>query len=335
MSCQHFIYSPETVYGTWVTPAKAVPVEESSLVGEREALDLRITGSCRSLYNRVLGAKPVSGSVKMPFPASYIGSWFKTFMRDTATTGAGPYVHTFLFDDTLQPLGISIQQRHTASVAVNFLSCVTGSMTITGATKAPVALEFALQGKDEALAGGTWEYDGSASPAVIASPTYATRVRPFMFYDAAILIGGTPSIASKIISVAAGTAYTKVLSAKVTVDLGLDTDGYGLVADPTRQEIPAQSREITVELEISWTDYSTVLYSAARAGTAMAFVWNMVAGANEAHIIVPALFFDPVKLPSITGAADKKTITLTGKAIYDTVTSQSFNLWLKTGEATV
>lgn len=337
MSCQHFIYSPETVYGTWVTPAKAVPIEDSSLQGEREAIDLRTTGSCRALYNRVLGAKPVAGTVKLPFPSAYIGSWLRTFLRDTATTGAGPYVHTFLFDDTVNPLGISIQQQYNATVGLNFLSCVTNSLVITGAAKETVSLEFSLLGKDEALAGGTWDYNGGASPALVANPgaLYATRARPFMFYDATIAIGGTPSIASKIISVAGGTAYPKVLSAKVTIDLGADADGYGLTADPTRQEIVAQDRQITVELEVSWSDYSTTLYSAARAGTPLAFVWDMDAGAAEAHIVIPSLFFDPLRLPNLTGSSAKKTVTLSGKAIYDTVTAQSFNIWLQTGEATI
>jgi len=337
MSCQHFIYSPETVYGTWVTPAKALPIDESTIQAEREAIDLRTTGACRGLYYRTIGAKPVGGTVKLPFPSAYIGSWLKTFMRDTATSGSGPYTHTFLFDDTTNPLGISIQQQYNASVGLNFLSCVTSSLTISGTAKDAVYLEFAMLCKDESLAGGTWDHNGGASPALIASPgsLYATRSRPFMFYDAAITIGGTPSIASKIISVSGGTAYTKVLSAKVTLDLGADADGYGLVADPTRQEIVAQDRSITVELELSWSDYSTTLYSAARAGTPLAFVWDLDAGANEAHIIVPALFFDPMKLPNLTGSSAKPTVTLTGKAIYDTVTGQSFNLWLKTGESSI
>ena len=337
MSCRHFLYAPETVFGTWVTPTKALPIEESTLQAEREAIDLRLSGSCRSLYYRALGAKPVGGTVKLPFPAASVGTWFKTFLRDTATSGSGPYTHAFLFDDTLNPLGISVQQQYTATLGQNFLSCVTTSVTFTGTVKESVQLEFSLLAKDEALAGGTWDYNGGASPALVANPgaLYATRARPFMFYDAGITIGGTPAIADKIISVTGGTAYAKALNVKVSIELNADADGYGLAADPTRQEIPAQDRDITVDLELSWTDYSTVLYSAARAGTPLAFTWNLVAGNNEAHIIIPALFLDPAKLPNLTGSSAKQTISLTGKAVLDTVTGHSFNLWLKNGEATL
>ena len=39
-----FIYSRETTFGTWVTPAKWLPVESSEIGGEREKVSIRSTG---------------------------------------------------------------------------------------------------------------------------------------------------------------------------------------------------------------------------------------------------------------------------------------------------
>lgn len=335
---EHFVYAPETVYGTWVTPTKAIPVESVELQTAREAVDLRVTGAGRGLYERVLGAKPVNGSLVCPWWTSYIATIFKSFLRDTATTGAGPYTHTFLPDDTADLLGLSIQEIYSASLGLDILSATVNAVTINAAVKEAVKLTFELEAKDEALAGGTWDYSGGAAPALVASPgsLYPAIARPLMFYDAAIVIGGTPSIASKIISVAAGTAYVKVANVEIKIDNGLDTDGYGLVADPTRQELPPGNREITCKFEISWTDYSTTLYAAARAGTAMAFQLNLVGLSNaEAHVIIPSLFFDPAKLPAVAGDSKKRTLSLTGKAQLDSVTAKDINVWIKSGEATV
>ncbi len=50
---------------------------------------------------------------------------------------------------------------------------------------------------------------------------------------------------------------------------------------------------------------------------------------------MPSLFFNPVELPPLDGDNAGKTQTVTGKAQVDTVTGKAFNLWLRTGEATL
>jgi hypothetical protein len=265
----------------------------------------------------------------------------KTFMRTTATTGADPYTHSFTFDDSVGLLGNSIQKIYKSSattVGQNVLSATVNSFTITAAQKEKVVLAFGAEAKDEGLAGDTWDFDGSASPAVVANPDtlYAAVARPYMFYDARVSWGGTAAIASNIVTITSGVDYAKIQNLEVVVDSGVDTDGYGLTSDPTRQEIWPQAREITVTFDISWTDYASTFYDAARAGTEMALELDLNISANaEAHVIVPAVVFDPNKLPPLSGDSVKKVLSLTGKAKKEATSAVDFNIWFISGEATI
>lgn len=340
--CQHFVYSAEAEFGTWVEPAKAIPVETADIGTAREVIDLRVTGSCRSLFKRVLGAKSVNGQVLTYWWPSYISTLFKNWMRDNATTGeSAPYTHAFLFDDEKAHLGYSIQQIANTSdeVGTSILSAYTNTLQIGLAAKEQAKLTFNFEAKDEAPftvgeVSKYWDYgDGdTASPSMVGTPgsLYAAIARPLMFYDGTITMGGTPSITNKVISIADGTAYAKILSATITINNDLDTDGFGITEDPTRLEIWPGDREITITFEISWTDYATTFYDNARAGTDMAFELALAGPGNaEAAIVIPSVFFDPTKLPSVTGSAKKKTLSLTGKAQYDSTTGKDFNVWIK------
>ncbi len=338
--CTHFGYSPEVTFGTWVTPAKFIPIETEDIGSTREMLDLRVTGACRSLYDRVLGAKSVGGGMTTYYWQSYIGSMLKTFMRDTATTGSGdPYTHALLFDDSVGLLGNSIQKIYKTSataVAQNVLSATVSTFAVNCTSKEQVKLEFGFEAKDEGLAGDTWDYNGGACPAVVGSPTYPAVARCYMFYDARVSWGGTAALASNIITISAGTDYAKISNLEIGVDMGVDTDGFGLTEDPTRQEIWPGNREITVSFDISWTDYASTFYDAARAGTGMALELDLsISASREAHIIVPKVIFDPNKLPPLTGDSAKKVLNLTGKAVKEATTAKDFNIWFESGEATI
>jgi len=352
MTIEHFLYAAESTFGTWVTPNKAIRVDSADIGTDREVIDLRQTGSGRGLSQRVPGAKGVSGSVSMPWHVAGVGTILKQFMRDTATTSNDGYIHGLLFNDELPLLGLSIQKVYKTSsgastTALNILSAITNTWTITAANKEVARLEFAKLAKDEALAGGsnTWDYNGSASPGFVSNPgsLYPTLYRPFVFYDGQILIGGTPSLngSTKVISVSGATAYAKVTTATITVDNGLDAEGYGITQDPTRQEIWPGNREITVTFDISWTDYSETLYNAARSGTSLAFQLSLVGpevsgGAiAKGNAIIPSLYFDPNKLPAISGEKGRRMLSLTGKAQYDSVTGKDFNVWIESDEATI
>lgn len=342
---KHFIYSKETSPYTWVTPAKAVWVDSAQITGKREVLEQRTTGVGRDPLMNVLGAKPVNGPVALKWWVNNIGTLFSTFLRDGAigNVATGVYDHGLLYDDTVGFLAISAQQKYNATLGINVLGAAVNGVTIAAASKEEVKLDFDFIAKDEAKCGGTWDWSGAASPAVVASPSYPTVGRPLMFYDALITMGGTPALtdATNKIAVSGGTAYAKLRNLSVALGHNLDADAFGLTQDPTIQEISPGDRTIEVSFDISWTDYSTTFYDAARAGTPLALTWDLIGPLidatyhNEAHIVIPSLFFSPVELPPLDGDNAGKTQTVTGKAQVDSVTGKSFNLWLRTGEATL
>jgi len=346
MSAEHFIYSAQSAIQTWVTPARAIPVESADIQHAREVLDLGVTGDSRAPYTHVLGAKPVTLKLAMPFWTVNMATLLKTLCTNNTITeiSAGAvYDHAMLFDDTAALGCVSGQVKYKSDLARNVLGATPNGLTIGAAIKEPVKLTFDMIAKDEALAAATWDFDGSASPAVIASPTYGTLRRPLMFYDASVTAGGTPSLNSgtKKISIAGGTAYTKVNSMEIAINANLDADGFALSSDPTVIELGPGSREIKVTLEMSWTDYATTFYTNARAGTAMAVALELsgqtIASSYkyEAHVFVPSVFFDPVNLPDISGDKSRKKIQVTGTAQYDAATGVDFGIWVRTGEATI
>lgn len=346
MSNEHFIYSKQSALGTWVTPAKALPVESADIQSGREKIDLGVTGAERDPYVHVLGAKPCSLALTLPWWTNNVGTLLNAMLTDIGTTevSAGVcYDQALLFDDATYPNAISGQVKYKSDLARNVLGAVTNTLTINAAIKEAAKLTFDMLAKDEALAAGTWDYDGSASPAVIASPSYATLRRPLMFYDAAVTMGGTPALndTTHKLSIGSGTAYTKLTSLGITVNNNLDADGFGLVADPTVQELIPGNRGIEVAIEMSWSDYATTFYTNARAGTAMAVGLDLVGPTiassykYEAHIIIPSVFFDPSNLPPISGDKTRKRITVNGVAQRDTVTGKGFGLWIRTSEATL
>jgi len=342
MPTEHFLYAKEPSFGTWTTPNKAIHSASADFGTEREVIDIRATGSGRGILQRVLGAKPVSGTLSTQWRVANIGTILSCFMTDAAFTGNDINTHALLFDDEEPHDGISVQNVYrTGLTAQNILSAYVNTWTISATNKETVDLEFAFLAKDEAVVGNNWDYNGGATPTYVANPgsLYPAIKRPFMFYDAQILIGGTPSgPTGNIISVSGSTAYAKVLSTTITVDNGLDAEGYGITQDPTRQEIWPGNREITATFDISWTDYSETFYDAARAGTPLAFQLSMVGplvGAEqaEAHVIIPSLFFDPLRLPPISGEQGRRILSITGKSQEDTVTGYDFNVWFKSLDA--
>ena len=347
MSSEHFIYSKQSAFGTWVTPTRALPVESADIQSGREKLNLNVTGAERDPYVHVLGAKPVSLALVLPWWTVNVATLLNTCLTDNAITeiSAGAvYDHGLLFDDTAFLGALSGQVKYKSDLARNVIGAVPNGLTIGAAIKEPAKLTFDFIAKDEAIAGGTWDYDGvTASPAVIASPTYGTLRRPLMFYDAGVVIGGTPAInaGTQKITLGSGTAYTKLNAIEFAINNNLDADGFGLVADPTVQELGPGNRDIQVTFEMSWSDYATTFYVAARNGTAMAVSLDLVGQViastykYEAHIVAPSVFFDPVNLPPISGDKARKKIQVTGTVQKDPTTGVGFGIWLRTGEATI
>ena len=332
MSCEHFAYVAQPLIGTFIAPTRAIPVISAGAGGtQRELTDERLTGSCRSRFYRWLGAKAVSGSIVTRWWDEDIASLWKAFLTDAATTGAPTdYTHGFIPND-LAGLGmLSAQFVHSTTVGESILAMVISSIEVQCASKELAQLTFNFEARDKvrsALAGGAvnWDSLGSASPAlVVPSTMYEPVARPLAFYDGVIEYGGTLSFAnaSNVVTVTTGVPLAKILAITITIDAGLDTDGFAITTDPTRQEFAPGDRDITVSMDVSFYDQAFALYDLANAGTPTVISLQLFKSATlGAEIILPAVVLDPFAMPDVTGTKAKKTYTLTGKAQRAQITS--------------
>ncbi len=326
MSCEHFAYIAQGAIGVFDAPTRAIPIISGGVNGsQRELTDGRLTGSCRARFYRWLGAKPVSGNFVTHWWDEDIASLWKEFLTDEATTGSPTdYTHGFVPLDTAALGMLSGQFIHSTSLGISVLAMVISSVEVQMASKELVQLTFAFEARDKARSAAAanatlWDSLETASPALVvpAGSLYEPVARPLAFYDGIIETGGTLvyTNASNTITVSSGVALAKVISCTITIDAGLDTDGYSLIADPTRTEFAPGDRDITISMEVSFFDQAFALYDIANLGTPTVVSLQMFKSATlGAEIILPAVVFDPFPLPDVTGDSAKKTYTLTGKA---------------------
>ena len=342
---QHVAYSPEGTFGSWQTPAKFLHVDSCSIQAARENVKLQQTGIGRGRYMSIPGAKPVNGSLALPWWQSGVLPFFQSVLKTQhiQTVSTGIYDHGLAFNDAVANGSFSIQQQFGGSVNLNILGAVCKAFKITAAAKSQAQLNFDFEAKDEAPAGGTWDYNGAASPAVVTPVVYTSPVRPLMFYDCEVKLGGTCSYSGSTgkITVSGGAATKLIGTVDISVDLGLDSEAYALATpDPTRQWFYPGNRAIAITLDVLWLTRDLTFYNAMRAASKVTLELN-IAGAiigstykQEAHICIPHWVIDTAKLPDIASDETPKRQAVSGEAILEATTGMDFGMWIRTTEAT-
>lgn len=337
---EHFIIAPETVFGTFVTPTRAYPVLKASHDIGREYLDKRYSGSGRALNTRYQGKKAPSGSVEMDLWPDYMGRFLKAAGLDniTTTTPGGATTarqHAFLLGTTAQLASLSAQIKRSATIATNLRGVVIDKITIKAVAGEVVSFMMDFLAKDEAPAGGTWDSDGSASAAVIASPTYigATLV-PYRFFNAALVLGGTPSLTSNVYSIAGGTTIALAESLEISIENNLDAPHF-LTADPTPGKIVGQDFNVTVKMDMDVSDLVTTYYDYVRAGSNVALKLDLTgalieSGQNyEFDLTLPNLVFDEASYPDISGEQSRRVQSISATAIQHAASANAIGITLK------
>lgn len=342
---EHIVYSSEAQYGTWVTPARTLPVDECNIQSQREQVPLDVTGFGRGRYLSVPGAKPVNGPLNLPWWMTRVGAFFGSFLVNAVQTvvDTGVYNYGLLPDDDLPLNGFSIQQRYSPTVAINVLSAYVASMSIALAIKEAARVQMTMEAKDDAVAGANWDYNGQPSPAVIDPlPAYAALMRPMMFYDVALTLGATVGAGTgNRFTVAGGTTYNLIETLNLNIDNGVDTEGYGLTPDPTRQVIYPGARTIGADLELDWSSMPTVFSNAWRNDVPMTLridlVGPVITGAYryEAHITIPRFRLSSAQHPAASGDKSRRKQSASGEAEVDQTLGTDINVWIQTSEATL
>ena len=203
-------YGVETTPGTVVTPTIFVPLRDESLTEDRESLESEAIIAGRRVLDDDMwngGPTTVGGGVAHDLYDRGLGSLFKAMFGTAATTGSGPYTHTFTPGDladnsltvqkgvpdtagTVHPFTfggmyvasweLAVEQGAVASVGLTFagMNAQTGSRTVTdGATTNTDATVTSTSGAFTAAdVGKSISGTGIPAGATIASINSSTSV---------------------------------------------------------------------------------------------------------------------------------------------------------------
>lgn len=335
---EHVIVGPETVFGTFVTPTRAFPVLKANHTIGREYIDKRYTGSSRTLHNRYQGKKAPSGSIEMDLWPDYMGRFLRAAGFDVTTTTPGGATtarqHALLLGTTMQLPSLSAQIKRSATIATNLRGMVIDKLTLKAVAGEVVSCMMDFLAKDEAPAGGVWDADGSGSTAVIGTPTYigATLV-PFRFFNAALVLGGTPSLTSNVYAIAGGTTITLAESLEISIENNLDAPHF-LTADPTPGVIVGQDFNVTAKLDIDVSTLATTFYDYVRAGSNVALQLTLTGAEIEAGhpyalvLTLPNLIFDEADYPDVSGEQSRRVQSISATAVQHADTAHAIGIVL-------
>ena len=346
-AAEHFIYAPEVNYGTFVAPTKALPVISFNLESDRPIITPVVTGQYRGQLFQIPGEKPVAGQlVTYAWPNNLI-TLIKTFMTRCTSTLVGAattYRHKFTFDDAAALGSFSAEAQYGTDKAHFGKGLRIVSLGISCRSKEPVQLTFGLVGQDEAWNGGNWEdAAGSAAPASPTTPVpYAASIGlPFIYYQGALLLGGTVSEVTGELIVAGGVAQAWVEACEITIELPSE-QVYPIQASPTAQALREGERNVKVKMDLDWVGDAAARALAARANTETVLALNFTGATCEApatkyemDIVVPRLVPLPGETKATVLSGDKKRrVAAAGfKGLIHATTTRDFGLAIQTTEA--
>lgn len=210
-------YTVESTYGTWVTPATFQPLVSETLNGDdaRSESEGAIAGlSVLGSGQWVPSARTVGGDVGLELFDRGIGKLFKMMFGGVATTGSGPYTHTFT-PSTLPSYSWQVgrPQNDGTVIPCNYTGMKVASWELAAKADEIATLGLTLMGQNETI-GSRVVTDGvtTNSSTAITSATAA-----FTQADVGKLISGTGiTSGTTIAAVTSGTAATLSAAATAT-----------------------------------------------------------------------------------------------------------------------
>lgn len=175
---QHLGVARETTWGTGVTPTKYIPFD--SFKAEEEignVVDNGKRGHLTADYNVIRTTKKATLDLESMLYVNEIGHFLSCVLSDVATTGSGPYVHTFKVGNTSRSLTV----QHFNGYAENqYAGCLVDELTIKGDAEGVVTYTIKMQGK-------------MATTVVTTSPTISAASKPLVGAFASLTVDGSPN----------------------------------------------------------------------------------------------------------------------------------------------
>lgn len=297
-------YAQETVVGTAVTVTRFLPFISESLKADRVRLESAgiIAGRSVLTSNQWNGGNiTVSGDVQHELYRSGIGLLLTNCFGTVATTGAGPYVHTFTpIAGSLGGKGLTVQvgRPDTGGVVRPF--------TYTGCK----ITKWALACKAGEIASFACSFvsmgEAVTTPTLAAASFPATTGRPFKFNHGALTIGGSAVNVKSI-----------TLNGDNVIDESRRFLGLQTIAEPLESGL----RVYSGTMEVEFTDLTQ--YTRWQAGTEAAMVLTFTAGADilattmnvrvdgeTPSVTGPGLLLQQIPFKCVASGADTTAITM-------------------------
>lgn len=344
MAREDIIVVKESTPGTWVTPTTGIPTTKTTYKLGRSYINKRYTGKGRHLAKNLVGGIAPSGTFELDVFPDYMGLFISAlgFTPTTVTPAGGTNAreHGFLAATDAAQRAMSVQIKLGASNALNVLRCSMNKMTLTLAGGAEAKMAFDWLAKDIAIAGDDWNYDGeTASEAIISSPTYiGASLTPFMFYEAALVLGGTPSLdgTSKQFSISGGSAIAYVENLELTIENGLE-QFHTLQNDPTPYGYPPQDLVVGVKMDMDFSTIRETYFDYFRDGTQAALKITLAQGADSIEtdqaymfeVVVPNLSFSMGEMPDIEGSSTRRQQTVEAEGVLDATSDHVIGITIR------
>jgi hypothetical protein len=258
----------ETAYG--VAPASpaglAMPYNSCGLKGNLEQSAPGTITASRNPVEPSDGNLPVDGPLVVPVDTTAFAHWLRAMFGLPATTGSGPYVHTFTVGD-LQPsflIDRKFADPAAAIVYVRHNGVKIGSWrTAIAGAGGELTAELQLHAGGETK--GAAPYDPSPAAVTLAR----LQMKPCTVTEGGAGLAGI------------------VKEADFTVNFGLDTDQFTVDAVGGRGDIP--EGVLTVEGNVTALFKNTALLDKAFAGTKSSLAFEWVAGGHGLKVEFPEI----------------------------------------------
>lgn len=303
------VIAEEVTYGTYVAGTRGFEFTDESLQFEREQIESMGIRAGRRVQSRFAqGVQRVSGDVTLELAPQGFGLLFKHIMGTSATTGAGPYVHTSS-PGPLDGKSLSVQVgRPFSTGTVQSFSIVGTKITqaeINAAVNEYATMTLSLYGNHE---------DTAQTLATAAYPT----LTPFVFTQGVLTVAGSG---------------VDVRNFTLTIDNALIVDRHFMrTTTPERSKEPLEGgyRQITGSFESDFE--SLTAYNRYVSGTTAAMVLTFTSGANTLVISMNTRYDG--ETPTIDSPDDLVALNMGFKALSPTSDAAAITIALTNTDST-
>jgi hypothetical protein len=291
----------ETVSGTYTAPTLYLPLLEESLQFDQGQIERRPLRGIADLSGLLGGDQSIAGSIKVEVTHDTLPFLLRAARVTIVKTGAGPYTYTCAPNANAVPaqtLSITVVRN---SAVFGYTGCVISSQKYS-IDNGVLVLESDIVGLGEA----------SQS---LPSPTYITTNPP-----------ATGQFQLQFATVTSTDADTFELSINDNAE-----PQFRLQGGNVRTAVFTKYGERSVELSIDRDFIDRTDFDAFKAMTAQAVDLNCVQTASSAEVNfnVPTAIKSAYEIQGLSGQADLIRASISYMGVYDTVTSKSYGIVIK------